>query len=140
MEQLWEAMGGGPRGNGKKRAGLVRALMAHQSYTPDARHWAGEGSRDYRMTWLAEGTEKLQELTQPERSRGVAMSKMLRCRVRNFSDGSVLGSRAFVEGVFKKCRSCFGPGRTSGARKLRGNAAAAAGTILSVRDLQKGIG
>jgi hypothetical protein len=30
--------------------------------------------------------------------------------------------------------------RTSGARKLRGHAAAAAGRLWSVRDLQKGIG
>ncbi|MCX6879244.1 MAG: transposase [Verrucomicrobia bacterium] len=161
-----EAMGGGAKGNGKKaRAGLVRALMAHKGYTADARHWAGEVSKDYRMILLAEGSERLKEvsgaeggievkvvrkgmrkevaeaeLTRLERSRDVAMSKMLRCRVRYFSDGAVLGSRAFVDEVFKQCRSRFGPTRKSGARKLRGNAAAAAGVLWSVRDLQKGIG
>jgi len=70
----------------------------------------------------------------------VAMGKMLRCRVRYFSDGAVLGSRAFVDGVFRACRERFGARRKSGARKLRGNAAATAGTLWSVRDLQKGIG
>ncbi|MCX6878754.1 MAG: transposase [Verrucomicrobia bacterium] len=161
-----EAMGGGAKGNGKKaRAGLVRALMAHQGYAADARHWAGEVSKDYRMILLAEGEEKLKEvsgagsgievkvvrrgmkkevveaeLAQLERSREVAMSKMLRCRVRYFTDGAVLGSREFVDGVFRACRERFGAKRTSGARKLRGNAAAAAGTLWSVRDLKKGIG
>ncbi|MCX6876483.1 MAG: transposase [Verrucomicrobia bacterium] len=160
-----EAMGGGAKGNGKKaRAGLVRALMAHQGYAADARHWAGEVSKDYRMMLLAEGEDKLKEvsgagggievkvvrkgmkkevveaeLAQLERSREVAMSKMLRCRVRYFTDGAVLGSRAFVDQVFMQCRSRFGKKRTSGARKLRGNAAAAAGALWSVRDLQRDI-
>ena len=75
-----------------------------------------------------------------ERSRDVALRKMLRCRVRYFSDGAVLGSREFVDGVFRACRERFWAKRTSGARKLRGNATAAAGALWSVRDLQKGIG
>ena len=160
-----EAMGGGPRGNGKKaRAGLVRAIMAHKGYEADARHWAGDVSRAYRMLLLAEGEEKLREvvgedgkpevrvvkkgmqkavveaeLAQLEQGRDVALGKMLRLRVRYFSDGAVLGSRAFVDGVFRACRDRFGERRQSGARKLRGVAAAAAGRLWSARDLQKGI-
>ena len=161
-----EAMGGGARGNGKKaRAGLVRALMAHKGYGADARHWSGRVSKDYRMLLLDEGEEQLKEvrgvdghlqvkvvrkgmkkqaveakLARLERSRDVALRKMLRCRVRYFSDGAVLGSRAFVDGVFRACRERFGAKRTSGARELRGSGAAAAGTLWSVRDLKKGIG
>ena len=161
-----EAMGGGPRGNGKKaRAGLVRALMAHKGYEADARHWAGDVSKDYRMLLLAEGEEKLkevvdqdgkrnvkvvrkgmkkeevvEELAQLERSRDVVLGKMLRWRVRYFSDGAVIGSRAFVDGVFAACRDRFGQRRKSGARKMRGNAAAATGALWSVRDLRKGTG
>jgi putative transposase len=160
-----EAMGGGPRGNGKKaRAGLVRAIMAHKGYSADARHWAGNVSKAYRLLLLAEGAEKLQEvvgedgrpevkvtrkgmkkeaveaeMAQLERNRDVAVGKMLRLRVRYFSDGVVIGSREFVDGVFRACRDRFGEKRVSGARKLRGNAAAAAGALWSVRDLQKGI-
>ena len=161
-----EAMGGGPRGNGKTaRAGLVRALMAHKGYEADARHWSGNVAKRYRMILLAEGGEVVKEvvgadgmpevrvirkgmkqaaveagLAQLERSGDVAMGKMLRCRVRYFSDGAVLGSREFVNGVFRAYRERFGEKRKSGARKLRGNTAAASGVLWSVRDLKKGIG
>jgi hypothetical protein len=160
-----EAIGGGARGNGRTaRAGLVRAIMAHKGYAADARHWAGHVSKQYRMILLAESVEMLTEVTgahggvevkvvrkgmkkevveaelaQLEQSRDVALGKMLRCRVRYFTDGAVLGSRGFVDGVFRACRERFGPRRNSGARKLRGNPAAA-GALWSARDLQKGIG
>ena len=160
-----EAMGGGPRGNGKKaQAGLVRALTAHKGNEADARQWAGDVSKQYRMLLLAEGEETLQEVVneegkrevrvtktgmkkevveaeveQQERSRDVALGKMLRCRVRYFSDGAVLGSRAFVDGVFWAYRNRFGEKRKSGARRLQGSAAAV-GVLWSARDLKKGIG
>ncbi|MCF7763624.1 MAG: transposase [Verrucomicrobia bacterium] len=43
----------------------------------------------------------------------------LRLRIRYFNDGAVLGSRLFVEEMFRKHRDRFGPKRTSGARPLR---------------------
>ena len=36
--------------------------MAHKGYEADARHWAGNVSKDYRMMLLAEGVEKLSEV------------------------------------------------------------------------------
>jgi len=45
-------------------------------------------------------------------------AQLLRCRVRYFTDGLVLGSREFVERAFELTREWFGPRRTSGARKL----------------------
>ena len=47
------------------------------------------------------------------------LAEYLRCRVRYFADGSVLGSKAFVEAVFKDQRWRFGPRRKSGAKKVR---------------------
>ncbi|MCF7733942.1 MAG: transposase [Akkermansiaceae bacterium] len=161
-----EAMGGGAVGNGAKaRAGLVRAIMAHKGYAADARHWAGAVSKEYRMILLAEGMEKLreevdaegklqvkvvrrgmkkevsaEEMARLERRRDLQMRQMLRYRVRYFSDGLVIGSRGFVDGVFKACRERFSARRTSGARKLRGAGAPAAGVIWSARDLKVGIG
>jgi hypothetical protein len=43
----------------------------------------------------------------------------LRCRVRYFIDGCVLGAEDFVEGVFARQRKRFGRLRTSGAREMR---------------------
>jgi len=80
------------------------------------------------------------EMDRLQRGRDVALGKMLRCRVRYFTDGAVIGSRGFVDEVFRLCRDRFGPQRKDGARKLRGDAAAAAGALWSVRDLKTGIG
>jgi len=161
-----EAMGAGPIGDGKKaRAGLVRALLAHQGGAADARHWAGRVSREYRILLLEKGGEKLSEgvgahgglevkvrrqgmkktvvaaeMERLERGRDVAMGKMLRCRVRYFTDGAVIGSRSYVDEVFRLCRERFGKTRKDGARKWRGHGAAAAGILWSVRELRKGLG
>lgn len=43
----------------------------------------------------------------------------LMCRMRHFTDGAVLGSREFVEGMFGKWRERFGTKRRDGARELR---------------------
>ena len=48
------------------------------------------------------------------------MWQVLRCRVRYFTEGGVLGSRAFVDGFFERERSRFGEKRESGARTMRG--------------------
>ncbi|MFT5473802.1 MAG: putative transposase [Candidatus Promineifilaceae bacterium] len=45
---------------------------------------------------------------------------LLRCRVRYFSDGAVMGSRAYVEDVFQRHRQQFGEKRKTGARPMRG--------------------
>jgi REP element-mobilizing transposase RayT len=158
-----EAMGGGGRGNGAKaRAGLVRAMLAHKGYGPEAKFWASRVSREYRMLLLEEGEEKLEvvtnqageqdvkvvrkgmktmevvkELAQLQRGNQVALGKMLRCRVRYFTDGAVIGSREFVDEVFLQARERFGPKRKDGARKFRGTGSAAGGLIWSARDLRK---
>jgi len=160
-----EAMGGGARGNGKKaRAGLVRAVKAHKGYGADAKYWDQGVAKEYRMLLLEEGVEQLEavvsetgesdvkvkrkgmkqevaaaELEQLERGKSVAIGKMLRCRIRYFTDGAVIGSRGFVEEVFQKSRERFGPKRKDGARKWRGKGEAAAGVLWSVRDLRKGV-
>jgi REP element-mobilizing transposase RayT len=49
----------------------------------------------------------------------LTMGEILKCRVRYFSDGMVLGSKEFVDTVFQKHRHMFGAKRTSGARPMR---------------------
>lgn len=158
-----EAMGGGAKGNGAKaRAGLVRAMLAHKGYEADSKLWTKRISREYRMILVEDGEEKLElvtneagerdvkvirkgikksvaaaELAQLGGGRNVEFHKMLRYRVRYFTDGAVIGSREFVDEVFHKARERFGPQRKKGARRLRGAGKAAAGMIWSARDLRK---
>jgi REP element-mobilizing transposase RayT len=160
-----EAMGATGRGRTRAQAGLVRAMMADKGWQAEARCWAGSVSRQYRMMLWEEGQEKarevvtaqggrvrqvvrkgmdreevLAELDRLSAGREVALREMLRWKVRYFTDGGVVGSRGFVDGVFERCRDRFGSARSSGARKMRGRASGVAGLLWSVRDLRQGIG
>jgi REP element-mobilizing transposase RayT len=44
----------------------------------------------------------------------------LRCRVRYFTEGAVIGSREFVNAAFEAARERFGPKRKDGARRMAG--------------------
>jgi hypothetical protein len=61
------------------------------------------------------------------------LRQVLRCRVRYFSDGVAIGSKAFVDDVFRQHRGYFGPKRRDGARPLR---FAAWGGLCAARDLR----
>jgi putative transposase len=151
-----EAVGGGPKGNGKKaREGLVRACMSHCGTGFESEKWK-EVSRVYRRTMgLALGrksgrAEVEKGVVRPQLNTAEAlesedngtvlpdlgMAAMLRSRVRYFTDGAVIGSKAFVNEVFSGARGRFTAKRRDGARRMRGSGAAAAGTLWSMRDLR----
>jgi putative transposase len=154
-----EAVGGGPKGNGRKsREGLVRACMSHHGVKFEAEKWK-EVSRIYRRAMgLALGrksgrAEVEKGVTRPQMNAAEALeaedngtalpdlklAAMLRCRVRYFTDGAVIGSKAFVNEVFQQGESRFGPKRKDGARRLKGSASPAAGMLWSLRDLRIGV-
>ena len=157
-----EAVGGGNKGNGKKaREGLVRAYFCDQGVGFDAGKWQ-EVSRLYRRLMglaigrkpgsadvfqsakgLGQTTKNTAELLESEDNetalKDLGTAKMLRCRIRYFTDGAVIGSKEFVNEAFSSARERFGSKRKDGARKLRGEGAAAKGTLWSLRDLRKGI-
>jgi putative transposase len=161
-----EAMGATGKGGGAKaKAGLVRAIMADKGWEADARRWAGQVSKRYRMILLEEGEEKTRETTNSEGERvtevvkkgmpkekvaaemaslenreDVALRQVLRWRVRYFTDGAVVGSRAFVDAFFHAYRDRFGAKRKTGARKMRGNASGAAELLWTARDLRRDVG
>ena len=64
--------------------------------------------------------------------RRLGEGQLLRRRVRYFVDGMVLGSRGFVEGVFRLSRGWFGKGRRDGPRHIAGVAT----ELASMRSLQ----
>ena len=151
-----EAVGGGAKGNGKKaRAGLVRACMSHQGAGFESEKWK-EISRIYRRTMgLALGrksgkAEMEKGVVRPQMNTAVALeakdngtvlpdlkiAAMLRCRVRYFTDGVVIGSKEFVNEAFAGARDRFTAKRKDGARRMKGSGAAAAGTLWSMRDLR----
>jgi len=152
------------------RAGLVRAWGAHKGMLADAALWSGEVSRAYRKMLMAHAVEKTSESIGPDgtlvrkttrkgipkephrqltpeeqaakqqRDGEIPFARMLRHRIRYFTDGAVIGSRLFVDEAFAHSRTRFGPKRNSGARKMRGDASAANPFLCSMRDLRKGIG
>jgi hypothetical protein len=151
-----EAVGGGPKGNGKKaREGLVRACMSQQGVGFEADRWK-EISRVYRRAMgLALGRKSgnatvEKGVVRPQMNTAEAleakengtvlpdldMATMLRCRVRYFTDGAVIGSKAFVNEAFAGAREHFSARRKDGARKLRGSASPAADMLWSARDLR----
>jgi REP element-mobilizing transposase RayT len=157
--------GGSTVGGRAARGGLVRALLCATGADADATRWK-EVSGRYRLL-LKQAIERsggksgvpvrhgdetgavsspqmadFDHLKPGEDDFKVEMNfaGMLMKRMRYFTDGAVIGGKACVEECFEKSRERFGPKRKSGARKLRGNAAAASGTIWSLRDLQKGQG
>ena len=60
-------------------------------------------------------------------------AELIRCRVRYFLDGVVVGSESFVNAAFELSRGYFGATRASGARKMR----RIRSEIRTLRDLQK---
>ncbi len=155
-----EAVGGGPRGNGKKaREGLVRAITSDTNTGFDAGEWKVASKRYRRLLGMAlerkglnakvENTGKVRvsknevealdsgdnQTVLPE----LTMAGMLRCRVRYFTDGAVIGSKEFVNEAFAGARERFTERRKDRARRMRGSGAAATGTLWSMRDLRVGV-
>jgi REP element-mobilizing transposase RayT len=116
--------------------------------------WEATGRQAYRRLLLGEGMEAGEEVQASERRQGRTFRKrgvnrvkalaelregkslnkaeLLRCRVRYFSDGLVLGSREFVERAFNAKREWFGAKRKTGARGLP----VKEGGLFSLRDLK----
>jgi putative transposase len=152
-----EAIGGGAKGNGKKaREGLVRACMSHNGAGFEAEKWE-EVSRIYRRMMglalerksgnavgdqqrrsqtTATGLKTLETEDNGTALLDLKLAAMVRCRVRYFTDGAVIGSKAFVNEAFAAARERFTEKRKDGARRLKGNGKAAAGVLWSVRDLR----
>ncbi len=156
-----EAIGGGKKGNGKRaREGLVRACLSHRGAGFEGEKWKDAAKVYRQMMGMAlqrkSGRHDLTESKQvlkakvkgdmgntPQENGTVlpelSMAAMLRCRVRYFTDGAVIGSKAFVNEAFTASRERFGSRRKDGARSMKGSGAPAVGLLWSMRDLRVGI-
>ena len=63
-------------------------------------------------------TEQVEEVL--EKGGQLSLAQLLRCRVRYFSDGVALGSRAYVDDLFERHRDQFSAKRKTGARPMGG--------------------
>lgn len=128
-----EAMAGGRRA----RQGLGRVML---SLDPGTAVW-GQVSHKYRKLLYMRGEqtsgrigfsyEKVRQVL--EEGGRLPKAEVLRCRVRYFSDGVVLGSREYVEGIYRRYRNEFGLKRKSGARAMR---CGDWGGLCTMRDLR----
>jgi len=66
----------------------------------------------------------------------LSVAERLRLRIRHFTDGAVLGSREYVEEMWRRYFRKYSPKRKSGARKLKGGDW---GGLMTLRDLQKDV-
>jgi putative transposase len=119
-----EALGG----SRKAQRGLCKAMCKPVD------GWKSAGAAEaYRCLLHAEGREVKDAQNEKVVSRGVTTesaravlaekgklspAELVRLRVRYFTDGVVLGSKAFVEGIFEAERARFGPKRKDGARRM----------------------
>jgi putative transposase len=78
------------------------------------------------------GFDRKKVLEELQGGRKLSRGELIRCRVRYFSDGLVLGSRNFVEEAFQRKREWFGSKRKSGARGLPESE----GKLFAMRDLK----
>jgi putative transposase len=153
-----EAVGGGRKGNGKKaRLGLIRVFEDPTTpFQVPEQAWQDVSHRHRRLMGLAlERKSGQAPIAKAGKSRAaptaaaagdtgdnasvlndLSMAEMVRCRIRYFTDGAVIGSKAFVNEAFAEARDRFPISRKDGARRLRGNAAPAAGMLWSMRDLR----
>ncbi len=119
-----EALGGSRRAQ--------RGLCKAQGKPVDGWKSAGAAAA-YRCLLHAEGREVKDAQNEKVVGRGMSGEKvrtvlaekgklspaeLVRLRVRYFTDGVVLGSREFVEGVFEAQRDLFGPKRKLGAQRM----------------------
>jgi len=134
-----EAMGGSQRARtgimalmdeGVKREGWWSAAARYRQllYVSGERRGVQENGRRVKPGFAPE------VVTQVVDQKGtLPLTAILRCRIRYFTDGAILGSRMFVEGAFLRHRAHFGAKRETGARPMKG---ADYGDLFTARHLR----
>ena len=144
----WCGYGEAVAGRRKAQEGL-RAVIAGGEHVVEQRNTLDQPLAKYRE-WLfgrGEQREGTTETGEPLRkgftreavlavvtARGqLSLPEYLRLRVRYFADGTIFGTRGFVDEIFTAVRGRFGARRQTGARPMRGLASG----LCTLRDLQK---
>jgi putative transposase len=133
----------------RAREGLQIAVQAQRQSAPVPLTRATDEYRALLLTWgqnrglktdgspLKRGFDRKDAARQLAKGARLSHAQLLRCKVRYFTDGAVIGGRAFVNDVFEATRERYGSKRKDGARKCRGVSADA--EIFVLRDLRREI-
>ena len=118
------------RTNWRRTMNRYRQFLYEEGEVREANELTGEGGR--------RGMKREEVAGVVERKGAMTVPEVLRCRVRYFCDGAILGSADFVEGVFlrERANGRASAKRASGARRMRG---ARWGELRTFRDLQKDV-
>jgi REP element-mobilizing transposase RayT len=143
----WSGYGEAVAGGACARAGLTRLVKAEVGEDPGTVTWA-QVQAIYRCWLYEEGKAVFDENGRvirrgfsPEtadmvinRQQGaLARPVLVKMRLRHFTEGLAIGSRAFIEAVFAARRDAFPARRIDGARKMKG---VRWGGLVSMRDLR----
>ena len=117
-----------------------RMLLAEEGEeaTPGAENTPLQGERKSKRHKRRRGFTKAEIEEILAKGGQLSRAELLRCKVRYFTDGGVIGSKAFVNGFFQKVRDQWRGEREDGARKVRGAAKVEGIDLYSFRDLQQG--
>jgi REP element-mobilizing transposase RayT len=129
----WCGCAGACAGKKDARAGLFRLLELKEGQGLKG----GDALARYRSYLYLEGGYRFSpdQVEQVIKRRGkLATHELVRCHVRYFNDGLVIGSRKFVDEFYASRKEWFGTKRKTGARHLAGQARDG---ICAVRDLKK---
>ena len=104
-------MSADPQADWDRLAGQYRTLL----YVKGAARGAAETGGPVRPGFAPEQVKAVEQA-----DGALSLGELLRCRVRYFTDGAILGTRVFVEDAFQRHRGSFSRKRTSGARTMVG--------------------
>ena len=126
-EYRWSGYGEAMGGYARARLGIIERIRRFEG---EDLSWR-KAAREYRKLLYCKGASSSpsggatipEEEWKREMEKGgeVPVAEALRCRVRYFTDGAVLGSREYVEHVYQEFRDQFGQKRKSGPRRMKGS-------------------
>ena len=140
----WSGYGEATGGSATARAGIISAVVE----SPQQNDWR-PAAATYRRILYCKGSSpapgkgdsagmipERKWRMEMERGARLPVNEALRCRVRYFTDGAVLGSQEYVQGIFESLRERFSPRRKVGPRRMKGSEWAG---LMVLRDLRKDV-
>jgi REP element-mobilizing transposase RayT len=131
----WAGYASALNGDSKAMEGIAHIYDKRAEFSTFTEH-----IKDYRLKLYVTGSdaiesEKVQEVI--DKRVELPVSVILRCKIRHFTHGAIIGSRDFVDEQFEKHRSIFGPKRKTGARGIGMCKEWNGLRLCSARDLRK---